>query len=212
MPTRATRKPVPPPDHPARIEQIPRPQNIAAIRFEPFEETGITKKPVFHDFGITGAKFTRRQRFKGGDIDHHRARLMEAADQVFAGSRIDPGLAANRTVHLRQQGGGHLDEIHTAKEACGRKADKVADDTAAKSDEYHIAVDPQCQYVFEKPRQHGHALAGFAGRNGEAVAAPCRRPAGHLQRCQVMRRNSSVTDDYNMPAGKHAVRDVHDAV
>ena len=89
---------------------------------------------------------------------------------------------------------------------------QVANDTAAKGDECHIAVDAQRQYVLEKPRQDGHALAGFARRNGKAVAAPCRRPARRLQRFQMMRCDGGVTDDNDVPAGKHAVRDVHDAV
>ena len=92
------------------------------------------------------------------------------------------------------------------------KPTKIANHTAAKGDKHHITVDAQRQYILEKPCQNGHALAGFAGRNAQTVAAPCRRPACRLQRCQMMRRDGGVADDDDMPAGKHAARDVHDAV
>ena len=77
-------------------------QNLAAMRFQPFKERGITKKPVFDHFGVAGAQFPHWQRCQRVDIDDDGARLVKGADQILAGHGVDPCLAADRTVDLRQ--------------------------------------------------------------------------------------------------------------
>ena len=73
------------------------------------------------------------QRAQRVGIRDHRARLMKGADQILAARMIDPGLAAHRGIHLRQQRGGHLHVIDAPLVAGGREAGHVADDPAASA-------------------------------------------------------------------------------
>ena len=50
-------------------------------------------------------------------------------------ARIDAGFAANRAVHLSEQGGRNLHEIYAAQNDARRKAGEVADNAAAKGDQ-----------------------------------------------------------------------------
>ena len=60
---------------------------------------------------------------------------MEGSNQVFAAQQIDAGFAADGGVHLREQGGGNLDDRDAAHEDGGQKAADVAADTAAEGDD-----------------------------------------------------------------------------
>ena len=53
------------------------------MRFQPREERGIAKKPVFHEFGIAGTEFARRQRVEERGIGDNQDRLVECADEIF---------------------------------------------------------------------------------------------------------------------------------
>ena len=48
-------------------------------------------------------------------IGQHQPRLIERADHVLAERMVDPGLAADRGIHLGEQRGRHLDERHAAQ-------------------------------------------------------------------------------------------------
>ena len=65
---------------------------------------------------------------------------MEAADEILAPACIDRGLAADGAVHLRQQRGGDLHEVHAAQEDAGGKAGEIADDAAAQRNQHDAAL------------------------------------------------------------------------
>src|SRR5690606_19746832 len=102
------------------------------IGFEPVKEIAVADQPVFHDFGIACEKFTHGQRFKRVRIRENETRLMESTGEVLALLRVDAGLAANGTVHLREKCGRDLREIDTAPQDRCCKAGEVADDAAAQ--------------------------------------------------------------------------------
>ena len=84
------------------------------VDFQPVKEHRIAQQPVFHHLAIARQKIARRQRGKGINIGQNKAGLMKGADKVLALTRINPGLAANGTVHLCQQGGWQLHKPHAA--------------------------------------------------------------------------------------------------
>ncbi len=77
-------------------------ENIGVIGLEPGEERFIAEHAIFGDFGIAGAKLTRRQRIQHRGIRDHQKRLVKRAEQILALRRIDPGLAADGGIDLRQ--------------------------------------------------------------------------------------------------------------
>jgi hypothetical protein len=96
---------------------------------------------------------------------------VEAADQVLAVARIDPGLAADRAVDLREQRGRDLDVVEAAQQDRGGEAGEVADDPAAERDQRRPALDHLRQDLVEQPLEASHALGRLAGRQHD--------PAGH---------------------------------
>ena len=113
----------------------------AWLVFEPAEERFIAEHAVFGDFGIAGAELARRQGVEHGGVGNHQHRLMKCAEQIFALRRIDPGLAADRRIDLRQQRGRHLHEIDAAAQDRGGKAGEIADHAAAERDDEIVALD-----------------------------------------------------------------------
>src|SRR3546814_5535820 len=59
-------------------------------------------------------------------VDQHPPGLVEGADQVLAVPRVDPGLAADRTVDLRQQRRRDLHEVEAAERHRRRDSGEIA--------------------------------------------------------------------------------------
>ena len=74
------------------------------------EEPGFADDAGFDDLPEAGAVFALGQGVEHGGIDQYGDRLVEAADEILAAHQVDAGLAADGRVHLRQQGGGDLEE------------------------------------------------------------------------------------------------------
>ncbi len=101
----------------------------------------VAEHAIFGDFRIAGAELARRQRIEHRSIGDHQNRLMKRAEQVLALRRIDAGLAADRRIHLRQQRGRHLHEIHAAAQDRRREAGEIADHAAAERNDEIVALD-----------------------------------------------------------------------
>ncbi len=136
-----------------------------AVLFEPVEKAAITEHAVFENFGITGAKFAFGQRAQRAQIGQHQRRLVERADQILARRGVDRGLAADRTVDLRQQRGGQLHEAAAALEDRAGKAGQVADHAAAQREDMVAAFDTLIQQPVGQPGETVPALRCFAGRD-----------------------------------------------
>ena len=103
---------------------------------------------------------------------------MEGADQVLAVRRIDAGLAADRGIDLRQQGGRHLHEIDAAAQDRGREAGEIADHAAAERDDEIVALDLGRDQRLADLLETGIALGALAFVDDDAR----RRDAGVRQR------------------------------
>ena len=116
-------------------------ENVGVVGLEPGEKRLVAEHAVFGDLGVAGAELARRQRVEHGGIGHHQYRLVKRAEQILAVRRIDPGLAADRGIDLRQQRGRHLHEIDAAAQDRGGKAGEIADHAAAERDDQIVALD-----------------------------------------------------------------------
>ena len=77
----------------------------------------------------------RRQAVHRAQIAQHKARLIKRANQIFTRREIDAHLAADRTVHLRQQCCGRLHKIDPPQINRRDKSRQVPDDSAAQRDD-----------------------------------------------------------------------------
>lgn len=106
---------------------------------------------------------------EASDVRTHEDGLMEGADEVLAGLKVDPRLAANGRVDHRKQGRGHLDEVDAAHVGRGDEAGQIAHDaTAARNDEIiaseTIAGDSLPELIGEFD-----GLGGFPRRDEQVV-------------------------------------------
>ena len=116
-------------------------------------------------------------------IRQHGAWLVKRADQVLAARVIDPGLAADGRIDLRQQRRRHLHEIDAALVARGRKSGHVADDAAAECDDARVAIQPSADQGIEHLSQHLECLVLLAIGQHDLMHALAAQTA--RQRAQV---------------------------
>ena len=175
-------------------------QQPVGIGLAPGEEVGIVDQAIFDHLGIAGAGFAQRQAVEHRRVDQHQAGLVEAADQILAGARVDRGLAADRAVDLRQQGGGQLHEMAAALQDGRRKADQVADHAAAQRDYMVATLDLQRQQRVEQFLQMAPALGLFARRQDDRFDDDIGAAQAGVEPGQLRRRDMGVGDDHQPPA------------
>ena len=82
---------------------------------QPIEQWTARDHSVLHDFVQTRSEFTPRECFQQVRIDDDDRRLMKRANQVFPKRVVDADLAADRTVHLREQRRWHVGQRDAAQ-------------------------------------------------------------------------------------------------
>ena len=129
------------------------------ILFEQTEEVGVGDDAVLDHLGHAGGELARRQGGQQVGVGEDGRGLVEVADEVLAGGKVDARLATDGAVDHREQGGRELVEIDAALIGSGREAGEVADDAATEREDRAVA---------------GHAVGGeeipdareFGGRLG----------------------------------------------
>ena len=104
-----------------------------------------------------------------GSVDNG-VRLVEGADQILAERMIDPDLAANRRVHLRQKRRRDVHERDAAQVAGGGESRHVADDAAAEGDERRLAIGVGPDERLVDPRDRLQRLEALAVRHEDGLA------------------------------------------
>ena len=129
------------------------------------------------------------------DVGQHEARLVERADEVFAGPGIDAGFAPDRAVDLGHDGRGNLHQRDTPLVNGGNEARQVADHPAAQGDNKGTAVESRFDHAVAQAFGRGEALRRFAGGHGETDGPDARRLEGVLHGCAVEGSDIFVRDD-----------------
>ena len=101
-------------------------------RLQQGEQPGVADHPVLDHLGHAGAELPLGQGGQGCGVDQHQPRLVEGADQVLAARVVHARLAADRRIHHRQQGGGHLHHGDAPQPGGRRKPRHVAHHAAAE--------------------------------------------------------------------------------
>ena len=163
--------------------------------FQPGEERGVADQPVLQGLGVAGQELAWQQGVEGGDVGENQVGLIEGAQQILAEVGIDAGLAADRTVHLGEQGGRDLDQGKAAKHDAGGEPGDVADDAAAKRDDRGVAFDAKRQQAIGELAQVLQVLGPFAGGQDDCGVFDGGLAEGCLQGCQIEWRHVGVGDD-----------------
>src|ERR1044071_6626512 len=86
------------------------------------EEMSVACRALLDSLAPTGGHLSRRKALKSVSIYQDGARMMKRTNQVFPCARVDRHLAADGSIHLREQRGGNLQESDAAQVNGGRVA------------------------------------------------------------------------------------------
>ena len=128
----------------ARDEVLQR-SGIAAqypcdVLFEIRKHLGVSDDTVFDDFGEAATEFPLRQCSQNPRIRQDELRRIKRANQIFPLRKINPGLAADRTVHLSDDSCGDLNKTDAAKIRRRDKTGNIANHTAADRDNQRTTI------------------------------------------------------------------------
>ena len=178
---------------------LKRAQRIA-LAFAPGEKFGVADQAVFDRLGIAGEQFAARQGGERIGVGQHQARLIKGADQVFAGARVNPGLAADRAVDLGQQGRRNLHEIDAAQQCRRGKPRQIADHPAAQRHQHRAALDTARQDLLGEAAEMIEILGLLAGRQHDRMIRDPGRDEAVAQRRQPMPGDVFVGDHDRLAA------------
>ena len=88
---------------------------------------------------------------------------MEAPHEILALARVDPGLAADGTVDLGEEGRRDLHEIDSAQDDAGGKAGQISDHAAAECDECRGALNAPGEKPIDQRFEMREILRGLSG-------------------------------------------------
>ena len=139
-----------------------------AVFFKPLKESKSPNSPYLTTSPYPARK-SRGARCENLRVRQNQARLVEGTDQVLALRRVDSGLAADRTVDLRQQAGGHLHEAHPPPQHRGGESDQISDHPAAQSHDDIAPLDPLLQQPFHRALEMRPGFRRLARRKVRAT-------------------------------------------
>src|SRR6266851_3651338 len=95
----------------------------------------VARGALLHGLAPTRCQFARRQSTQRLGVNQYKFWLMKGADQILARRQIHRGLAADRSINLREQRGGYLNEGHAAQVRSRRETREIADHASAERDD-----------------------------------------------------------------------------
>src|SRR3989304_1049457 len=82
------------------------PQQAIELLLGESQQVGVADHPVLDDFGQPQSHLAWRQCLQGLDVRQYQGRLLKAAHEILRPRGVHRRLAADRAVHLGEQGGG----------------------------------------------------------------------------------------------------------
>ena len=141
---------------------------------EVVEHGGVADDGVLDDLGKAFAVFAVGQGFEREGIGEHQPWLVEGADEVFTGTGVDAGLAADGAVDLRDDGGGNLHAGDAAEVDGGDESGEVANHPAAEGDDKRTAVEAGGEQPVDEAFRGGHGLGILPRGDGEQLRGESR--------------------------------------
>ena len=163
---------------------------------------------VFDDLGTAVAVFLRREGVQRVRVAEHKARLIEAADLIFAAREVHGRLAADGGIHGGQQRRRHLHERDAALVRRGGKAREVAGHAAAERDDQVAAAQAVRGQKVQQRRVGGERLAALAAGIRKRHGAKARARERRREPRGVQPRNGLPRDDGCCAARAEHLRDL----
>ena len=176
------------------------------VTLDRIEVGSIGNRPMLDHFGQPGRQLALGQGHQGIDIDQHQPRLVKGADHVLAKRMIDAGLAPNRRIDLRQQGGWHLHKIDATLIDRRRKTRHVADHAAADRHQQRPAIEARLEQRIEDQVERVEGLVGLAGRHDHFDERRRMRREQLPDRGPMQRRDVGVGHDRHLPPGGQSLQ------
>ena len=110
-----------------------------------------------------------RQRLQRLGIDQYRHRLPERTNHVFRLRQIHSNFAADRTIDLGQQCGGHLHKWNSPGVGCRNKTGQIPHHSAADGNQQRRAIGSQLQQLLPQPIGLRNALGLLAGIDHQRI-------------------------------------------
>ena len=158
---------------------------------------------VFDDLGAAVAVFLRREGAQRVRVAEHEARLIEAADLIFAACEVHGRLAADGGIHLRQKGCRNLNEARPAQIGAGRVPRDIADHAAAQRNHEILARDVRVNQRVIDAFKLRHTLGRFACGQNERMRLCPRQFQLRFQRIQIQRRDVFIRHNHRPPSAAH---------
>ena len=148
--------------------RLPR-EDLRQAVCEPVEERPIGDDPVLDDLVEARAQLAAGQGVEQLGVGDDRGGGMKGADQVLAERVVDPDLAADGAVHLREQGGRHVHEVHAAEIGRGREPGGVAEHPAPDRDDRRLPVRPGADQGLVDARHGVQGLRALSVRHEQGL-------------------------------------------
>ena len=129
---------------------------------------------------------------------------MKRPNQIFSPGGVDSRLSANRTVHLRNDGGGNLNIGNAPVINGSGKTSQVSDDSSAKRDEEGGAVETGFDHGVADESQLGNRLRGLACGNRYEQRLKASLGERKLDRLSVKRSDIRVGHHHATAGLRHA--------
>ncbi len=131
----------------------------------PGRELGPREQAVLDDLGEAARELARGQRGQELGVHHDQVGLPDRADVVLALGQVNAGLAADRRVNHRQQGGGDVHQPDAALVGGGDEAGQVAHHAAPEGDDRVGAAQAGRGGPAAQALDLGQGLGALAGRD-----------------------------------------------
>ena len=170
-------------------------EDFGHFPLQPFKQGCIVDDAVLDDLGQAGPEFAVGQPTQGRQIAEHQARLVESADQIFAGLEIDAHFPAHGTVHLGEQGGGHLDQRHSAQVGGGDETRQIPDHATAQRHDERLALHAMGGELIVAGMENLQTLGAFPRRHENEGRIKPRLDQRLVNRGGKERRHVRVRED-----------------
>ena len=168
-----------------------------------WKRSGVRDDAVLDDLREALVELTRGQCPKGVDISHDQDGLMKCADEILAEGSVDRRLAADGTIHLREQRGRNLHIRNSAMINRRGETREISHHSAAERDDKRRAIQARGGHLITDLLQLRERLRGLARRDCHERRLESRRSQTAHDRFTKKTPGVFIRDD-------HAARSAHE--
>jgi hypothetical protein len=140
-------------------------EDFARTLFKIREQRCIADRAALDHFEEARAELAFGKGREHVDVNDHELRLVKCAGKILTLGEIYAGLTTDRSVHLREQSGGDLDQWDSAQVAGCSESREVTDYAASEGDDAGFAVRTCSREILNDQSEGPQRLCPFAVRD-----------------------------------------------